>query len=373
MLFAYFIRICYNIGMKKNIRRLLLGASTFLLILVVLLGIYTVAEYRPASVEDIPYMSWKILSDNYDILQKKYTDKQTIRVATWNIGYAALSADQDFFLDGGTSIQPKDISIVEKNLEGIVDTIQKNPVDFWLFQEIDEDSKRSFNMDQRAYLREKTGMGSAYAYNFKVFYVPFPLPPIGKVEAGIGSYSIYDIENPQRISLPVPFSWPVSTANMKRCLLVTRLPFKSTGKELVLINLHLEAYDDGEGREAQTNMLIDIIMSEYEKGNYVIAGGDFNQSLSNKYPRKGDYWMPGVMDIEKISARNLTIVSDDSVPTARSLHAPFDEGQKDSWQYYLIDGFIVSPNIRVETVKTIDSGFQYSDHNPVVMEVILEY
>ncbi len=359
--------------MKKSIRRSLFILVDIVLVIFVLLGIYTVAEYRPAPVEDIPYMSWKILSDNNDIIQKKYTDKQTISVATWNIGYAGLSADQDFFLDGGTSIQPKNISIVEKNLEGIVDTVQKNPVDFWLFQEIDEDSKRSFNINQHTYLHEKTGMGSAYAHNFEVFYVPFPLPPIGKVEAGIGSYSIYDMQDSQRISLPVPFSWPVSTANMKRCLLISRLPFNSTGKELVLINLHLEAYDDGEGREAQTNMLIDIIMSEYEKGNYVIAGGDFNQSLSDKHPRKGDYWMPGIMDIEKISAQNLTIVSDDSVPTARSLHAPFDENQKDTWQYYVIDGFIVTPNVRVEMIKTIDSGFQYSDHNPVIMDVILEH
>lgn len=45
------------------------------------------------------------------------------------------------------------------------------------------------------------------------------------------------------------------------------------------MNLHLEAYDDGEGKEAQTAMLLQILQEEYVKGNYVIAGGDFNQSF----------------------------------------------------------------------------------------------
>lgn len=41
------------------------------------------------------------------------------------------------------------------------------------------------------------------------------------------------------------------------------------------------AYDDGEGKLAQTKMLSDLLQKEVEKGNYVIAAGDFNQSFSN--------------------------------------------------------------------------------------------
>ncbi len=360
--------------MKKSVRRLLFILGDILLIIFVFLGIYTVTEYKPAPVENLPYMSWESLSGNHEILQKKFDEKQTISVITWNIGYAALSSDQDFFLDGGTSIQPGNKSIVEKNLEGIVDTIQKNPVDFWLFQEIDEDSKRSFNINQRLYLHEKTGMGSAYAYNFECFYVPFPLPPIGKVEAGIGSYSVYDMQNPQRVSLPVAFSWPVSTANMKRCLLVTRLPFKSSGQELVLINLHLEAYDDGEGREAQTAMLMEIINDEYKKGNYVIAGGDFNQTFPGiDYVQNDEYWAPGLLEYSDLPSPDWQFVADPDVPTARSLHAPLDSGSLDDWQYYIVDGYIVSPNIRVENVEALNLGFKHSDHNPVRLDVILEH
>ena len=83
----------------------------------------------------------------------------------------------------------------------------------------------------------------------------------------------------QRQSLPVPFKWPIRVANLKRCLLVERFTVADSGRELVLINLHLEAYDDGEGKAAQTKMLREFLQAEYEKGNYVIAGGDFNQTF----------------------------------------------------------------------------------------------
>ena len=50
------------------------------------------------------------------------------------------------------------------------------------------------------------------------------------------------------MQLPCPFSWPTRIANLKRCLLVERIPIADSDKELVLVNLHLEAYDDGEGK-----------------------------------------------------------------------------------------------------------------------------
>ncbi|HCC38245.1 MAG TPA: endonuclease/exonuclease/phosphatase, partial [Treponema sp.] len=46
-----------------------------------------------------------------------------------------------------------------------------------------------------------------------------------------------------------------------------------------MVNLHLDAYESSGGREAQTQMLLDFLYREYAKGNYCIAGGDFNQSF----------------------------------------------------------------------------------------------
>ena len=48
-----------------------------------------------------------------------------------------------------------------------------------------------------------------------------------------------------------------------------------------------------------------------------------------------------------------------------------DPCQKGETSVTLIDFYLVSPNIRVNQVKGIDTGFQFSDHQPVWMEVTL--
>ena len=71
-------------------------------------------------------------------------------------------------------------------------------------------------------------------------------------------------------------------------MLETRIPVDGSDKELVLINFHLEAYDSGEGKVAQMKQLSEKLQEEYAKGNYVIAGGDFNQTFEgmDTYPIK---------------------------------------------------------------------------------------
>jgi hypothetical protein len=41
-------------------------------------------------------------------------------------------------------------------------------------------------------------------------------------------------------------------------------------------------------------------------------------------------------------------------------------------QYYVIDGFILSPNVELKNVETMDLGFANSDHNPVLINVSLK-
>ncbi len=62
---------------------------------------------------------------------------------------------------------------------------------------------------------------------------------------------------------------------------------------------------------------------------------------------------------------------DETVPSCRLLNMPYQGADADTFQYYLIDGFIVSNNITVKECKTQDLGFVNSDHNPVVMELKL--
>ena len=66
------------------------------------------------------------------------------------------------------------------------------------------------------------------------------------------------------------------------------------------------------------------------------------------------------------------LLTDATVPTCRSLDQPYEGADKDNFQFYVIDGFIVSDNIQVEELKTLDLDFANSDHNPVVLKFTLK-
>lgn len=163
--------------------------------------------------------------------------------------------------------------------------------------------------------------------------------------------------------------------NLKRGLLVSRFPVNGTEKEMVLINLHLEAYDSGEGKEAQTRQLVSFMQAEYEKGNYVIAGGDFNQRFTNidqsAYPVYEGMWQPGEISAEAFGS-DFTLLMDNSRPTCRSLDKALAGAVLTDFQFYLIDGFIVSANVQADAVETLDCGFTCTDHNPVRLQFVLQ-
>ena len=57
----------------------------------------------------------------------------------------------------------------------------------------------------------------------------------------------------------------------------------------------------------------------------------------------------------------------DPVPSCRNADAPYHEGQ----YVVTVDGFLVSDNVTVNSATVIDTGFAYSDHNPICMSVTL--
>jgi len=301
----------------------------------------------------------------------------SIRIATWNVGYGALSADQDFIMDGGTKVEPESEDIVLRNVDGIKDFLTHEPCDIVFFQEVDQHSERSYYLDETAAFTEHFGGASSFAYNFNADFVPFPvgLPSnmIGHVESGVQTLTAFHTENARRIALPSSYSWPVRTCQLKRCLLTQEIPLKGTDRKLILVNLHLEAYAPDEAKAAQTQILMDLVTEEYNKGNYVIAGGDFNQTfpeadLSNYPVLNTEYFQAPVIDMEL--PQGFRFAFDDTAPTSRLLNEPYNGSWEDT-QLYVIDGFLISPNVQVNRVETIRAEFQYSDHNPVMMDVTL--
>lgn len=352
--------------MKKVLKRIFLILAILLgLVLlgaVVLFTWLTITEYRPEAEETV------YVADN----NENAPQKDEFTLLSWNLGYCALGKESEFFMDGGKEVRPDSEDVIHKNYDGILDVIQREDPDFLLLQEVDSDSKRSYNMDQVSALRSALDRPSAYALNFKCNYVPYPLPTIGKVTSGILTFSRYRVSEATRISLPCPFSWPVSVANLKRCMLVTRIPLQDREGELVLVNFHLEAYDDGEGKKQQTEQLLKFLNEEYEKGNYVVAGGDWNQVFPGTleiFPNEhGDLWNAGILEA---APEGWSYAYDDG-PTCRLLNQPYDPADTENTQYYVIDGYLVSPNVEVKEVSTLSElDFECSDHNPVRLTIRL--
>lgn len=350
--------------LKKFFKILGIIVGVVLLAAILFIGYLTITEYNPAATETIEVQ-------RADAAPAAFSG-DTVTVLSWNVGYGALGEESDFFMDGGTQSRPESEDVVKKNMAGIADTVSQINADFCFLQEIDSGSKRSYFQDEVAAMTAlPLYKASAYAYNYKCPYVPVPWPPLGKVQSGLLTLSRCDIQEATRISLPCPFSWPLRIANLKRCLLVSRVPIEGSDKELVLVNLHLEAYDDGEGKIAQTKQLLDFLNAEVQKGNYVIAGGDWNQlfpGAEEVYPNTHtDLWTPGVLNPADFTG--FSLLADTGTPTCRLLNQPYDPADTVNTQYYVIDGFVVSGNFQVVSTQTLDEGFAYSDHNPVLIEL----
>ena len=354
----------------KAIRKLLL---TVILILVLavggFLGWLTLTEYMPAPVEALK----PLRSEAQQVL----AEGATLDLLSWNIGYAGLGAESDFIMDGGEDVRSADETTVKQYLSCIDAETRDRGYDFVLLQEVDTNSARTYGINEA----ESLAWGDSFhALNFSCPFVPNPVKyvtdPIGKVNSGLLTVSDYSVDSAERISLPCPFSWPLRIANLKRCLLVSYLPIEGSDKQLVLVNLHLEAYDSGEGKIAQTNQLREFILGEYEKGNYVIAGGDFNQVFPGSldvYPNTHpELWSVGELETGMLPGEGWQFAYDTASPTCRLLNQPYDPTDTVNTQYYVIDGFILSPNVELSAVQTLPLDFENSDHNPVQLTVKLK-
>lgn len=356
--------------MKKQIGRLILVTLiTLVLFVLTLFAFLTITEFKPAAKENEKISTQS--GETYQMLKKG----SSLKTLTWNTGYGALGDNADFFMDGGKSVNTATQARVQENMQSIIDTLKSERADILFLQEVDQDSSRSHHINERQDIAEAMdGYQSSFATNFKVAYIPYPWPPIGKVDSGILTLNRFRQSQSTRISLPCPFRWPVRMGNLKRCLLVNRVPIQNSKKELVLINLHLEAFDDGSGKVAQTKKLLKIMKEEQKKGNYIIAGGDFNQTFSSvdtSMYKGTKEWNCGRIDVKEFG-KGWQFLMDNSTPTCRAMNKVYQGADAKNFSYFMPDGFIVSDNVKVTSVKTVDKHFKNTDHNPVTLTVTLQ-
>jgi endonuclease/exonuclease/phosphatase family metal-dependent hydrolase len=324
-------------------------------------------EFKPSVSEEL----W--VQGNPD---RKDLENKVISLMTWNIGYAGMGAETNFFYDGGTMVRPpKDLNI--EYLDRITCFLQSNDsLDFILLQEVDQQSRRSFFVDQTQAVQSVLPVfSSVFAKNYDVHFVPAPLHnPMGKVLGGLMSLSRYTPKNSHRISFPGNYNWPTRLFTLKRCFVIQRFEVEK-GKELVLINTHNSAFDDGSLRMLQLSKLRETLLEEYQKGNFVIAGGDWNMSPPGFDPvsvSNGDLAMLNVLGNipSDLLPPEWQWVYDSKSPTNRDVVSSYVKTQTPT---SVIDFFVVSPNITILSANTIDLGFAFSDHNPLIIKTKMNF
>lgn len=345
--------------MKKTIKYVLLTFLLLLLFFAVFLIFATITDYQPKN---------KIIlkkTDNYSqIIDSSFT------IMTWNIGYAGLGADMDFFYDGGKQIRTSKKQTIE-NLKQITKLIKKqNDIDFFLFQEVDVKAKRTYYINESDSIKKAfPKYFNSYTDNFLVNYIPVPiLEPLGSVKSGIQISSKQIPILSDRYNFPGNFDWPTRIFTLDRGFLVNRYKLIG-GKELLIINTHNSAFDDGSLKLQQIKFLIDFLKSEVLKGNHFVVGGDWNQNppefdATNFITQlEGDTFKLSVLD-KKLFPKNWNFNFDNTIATARSNVKPYQERISSTT---ILDFFLTSPGLKANFVKGIDLNFKNSDHQPVIM------
>jgi endonuclease/exonuclease/phosphatase family metal-dependent hydrolase len=291
----------------------------------------------------------------------------------WNIGYCGLGHEMDFFYDGGEQVRSEEATLKTNLLHVLEYTSSLDSCDFFLFQEVDVKSKRSYRINQLdALVNHFEGYHAAFGKNYDVFFVPMPVTsPYGKVLSGIATMGRMEPLSSVRHSFPGNYAWPKGTFMLDRCFLVNRYPIAG-GRQLLVVNTHNSAYDDGTLRKGQMDYLREFLVDEYDKGNYIIAGGDWNQTPAGFEPE----FENNIFDTIQLAyieegylSGDWTWFYDPTVPTNRRVAIPYDPAASPTT---VIDYYLLSPNILPIDIQGVNLGFIPSDHQPVLIKVKLK-
>jgi endonuclease/exonuclease/phosphatase family metal-dependent hydrolase len=333
-----------------NIFFILLGAFLFYLLAVVLVNRNKMPDEK-ISLLNAP----KNLNEKFDT---------NISILTWNIGYAGLGKESDFTTDGGKSFFPPSRKIVKKNLNGIEKILKSQKSDIFLLQEVSDSSPLSFLVPVR---KRIISLFPNFLAIFRGDIASKLLPYPFRVNHGVLSLAKANIKSSDIVTLPLEPTLMLGLLRRRYGLLVSRFAIKNSDKLWVVVNLHLAAFDEnGATRQKQFDRVFAFAQKEYEKGNHVVLGGDWNMELAkSNFPHETDkkhfFWHINFPTERLLKGWQIGV--DKTTPTVRSNNKPYVKGENYT---LIIDGYIVSPNVNIEQVKTIDTDFECTDHLPIV-------
>jgi endonuclease/exonuclease/phosphatase family metal-dependent hydrolase len=211
-----------------------------------------------------------IINNNVENAQ---ANDSILSILTYNIGY----------LSGMTNNLPiaKPKSLFDGNLTQIKNVLKNLNIDILAFQEIDYASARSYDVNQQQEIAKLGYPFIGQCVNWDKRYLPFPYWPIalqfGRVYSGQSVLSKFPIKKQDRIVLE-----PVANAPFYRtAFYLDRLAqvdkIEINGKIVIIINVHLEAFD-----KPTRTIQIKRVLKLYNtyKDNYpTLLVGDFNSDM----------------------------------------------------------------------------------------------
>lgn len=284
-----------------------------------------------------------------------------ISVTIWNLGYAGLGAESDFSVDGGKNYLPPSRAVTRKNLDGIKHELKKTSADVILLQETARASLLTRGADSVAGAAEALeGRDNAFSADFASLFMP---PPFRSRHGLFSSVSAGGAKR-EIIALPLEPQFIMGMSRRLYHMHVVRLP--APGADWTVVNLHLSAFDEGANvRLEQLRAVLAFAEAEYAKGNRVVIGGDWNYEFHRPdRPTTTDakylFWVHPFPYSEL--AEGWSVAIDKETPSVRTNERPYKKGENFTT---VIDGFVLSPNVKAIIVRTRDLDFQFSDHQPV--------
>lgn len=363
--------------MKKGMKKILKYLGIIVLIVLVLLLAYII--YLFASYHRIPDNQPLQVEQTKESISSgdTLTTEKEYSALTYNIGFGAYTPDFSFFMDGGKSSWAKSKESVKKTVQSAGELVASKDPDFALIEEVDLNSTRSYHVDEYSILKETIpSYNTVFAQNYDSAFLFYPLnQPHGKSRSGLALFSKYPVTDSLRRSFPVSTSFS-KFFDLDRCYSISRVP-TDNGKELVIFLLHMSAYGNSDAiREGQIRMLSQDMQKEYEAGNYVLCGGDFNHDLkasNDDNDDAADYESWAYPFPREELPEHLSFCIDQLSDTERN--ALWNSAKNADMEYIpgetytvTLDGFIISDNIECLQYENVNTGYSYSDHDPVYMK-----
>lgn len=337
-------------------KKILIGIPLFLLILFGIFFFWASASMLDESeYTDITEYSNAISTQN---------STDTLSVMTYNIGYLsgmtnnlAVETNQQFY---------------DNNLQRAIELFKRHNPTFTGFQEIDFGAARSYEIDQLTAIAEACNYhNSAKTINWAKNYLPFPYWPIsaqyGKMISGQAILSKYSLVSNERIVMEKPESNPAyyNAFYIDRLAQVVKMDID--GKEMIIINTHLEAWDIP-AREKQAK-IVSAIYNKYALDYPVLLVGDFN-SIPPITPNPSEYFAKDrTMDIIFSSPGIAAAISDSTyLKNEAGNYTYSSENPTHKIDFILYNTDRITP---ISGEVLVEAG-DISDHLPVLFKFILK-